>query len=335
MPDILDVFNQDPFRVINLTQAFNDTPFVPGRIAQMGLFSEEGVTTTTLTFEKSTDTLALLSPLPRGGVGQTSDKEKRDVRAIAVPHFQHDDAIYADEVQGVREFGTTDQVQTVVGRVNARLARRRPWFDATLEYQRMGALKGIITYADGSTTDLFSFFGVSQDAEIDFDLDNANPAAGALYTKCAQVKRAVGNNLGGLPFTGIRALCGDTFYDHLVTHPHATLTYQYQQGQKIRDLTPWDTFDFGQIVFENYRGGVGATPFIDPLKCHFYPVGVPGLFSTYFAPADYMETVNTVGLPLYAKTVPMPNGKGMRIEMQSNPLSICNRPKALIKAKNT
>lgn len=335
MPNIMDIFNQDAFQVISLTGSFNDMPYVPGRVGQMGLFTEVPVASTTLSFERIADTLSLLSPVPRGGPGQTSGKEKRDMRAINVPHFQHDDAIYADEVQGVREFGTADQVQTVLGRVQARMRSRRPWFDATLEYQRIGALKGVITYADASTTDLFAFFGVSQETEIDFDLDNANPTAGALYKKCAEVIRKTGENLGGLPYMGVNALCGDTFFDQLITHPQAEETFKYQQGAVLRDRQPWRTFDFGGITFENYRGGVGATAFVTATKCHFYPVGVPEFFMTYFAPADYIETVNTMGLPLYAKTVPMPNGKGVAIEMQSNPLSICTRPKALLVARNT
>jgi len=193
----------------------------------------------------------------------------------------------------------------------------------------------VITYADTTSTDLFQFFGVSQETEIDFDLDNASPAKGALYKKCAEVIRTIGDNLGGLPYAGINGLCGNGFYDDLITHPQAEETFKYQQGATLRDRQPWRTFDIHGIHFENYRGGVGATSFVDTNKCHFYPVGVPEFFMTYFAPADYVETVNTLGLPLYAKTVPMPNGKGVTIEMQSNPLSICTRPKALLVARRT
>jgi hypothetical protein len=34
---------------------------------------------------------------------------------------------------------------------------------------------------------------------------------------------------------------------------------------------------------------------------YFFPVGVPGLFRQYNAPADFVETANTIGLPRYAK----------------------------------
>ena len=64
-------------------------------------------------------------------------------------------------------------------------------------------------------------------------------------------------------------------------------------------------------MWENYRGQVGGTAFIDTNKCHIFPLGVPGLFRTYFAPADYIETVNTLGRRLYVKQYDMPNGKGV------------------------
>jgi hypothetical protein len=80
---------------------------------------------------------------------------------------------------------------------------------------------------------------------------------------------------------------------------------------------------------------VGGTAFIDTNKCHIFPTGVPGFFRTYFAPADYMETVNTVGQRIYSKQYEMPNGKGVNLDAQSNVLSLCTRPTALIKGKRT
>jgi Phage major capsid protein E len=73
--------------------------------------------------------------------------------------------------------------------------------------------------------------------------------------------------------------------------------------------------------------GDTVTPFIDPNQAHFFPLGTPNLFKTFFAPADYIETVNTLGLPRYAKAIPSDNNKSVRLEMQTNPLSLCLRPR--------
>ncbi|MFK1435856.1 major capsid protein [Pseudomonas aeruginosa] len=55
----------------------------------------------------------------------------------------------------------------------------------------------------------------------------------------------------------------------------------------------------------------------------------PDLFISAFAQADYMEVVNTEGLPYYAKLEHLPFDKGVAGEAQSNPLHLCTRPLAV------
>ena len=45
---------------------------------------------------------------------------------------------------------------------------------------------------------------------------------------------------------------------------------------------------------------VGGQTMVAAKKGHVYPVG-PGIFKQYHAPADWMETVNTIGLEYYAR----------------------------------
>ncbi len=89
-------------------------------------------------------------------------------------------------------------------------------------------------------------------------------------------------------------------------------------------------FEFGGIVWENYRGQVGTEVFIEPDEARFFPVCVPGLFQSVYAPADYVETVNLLGRRLYAKQWVPPNGKRAEMETQMNALQICTRPACLL-----
>lgn len=340
---MLDIFNSDAFGVVSLTDAINEVSFVPGRISQMGLFQEQRVNTTSIAIEKKGDILVLIPPTPRGGPGTTVDKAKGTIRNLSVPHFEINDAIMAEEVQGIRAFGTENQLETVQMKVAERMQSHSQSHAATEEYARVGAVKGVVTYADASTLDLFSEFGVSQETEVDFDLDNGSPAAGALRKKCATVARLVATNLGGLPFTGMHAICGDAFFDDLLAHAEVRDTYLgTSMAQVLREgyVRPdgskiYGAFEFGDIVWENYRGSVGGTTFVDTNKCHIFPEGVPGLFRTVYSPADYIETVNTLGRRLYAKMFEMPNGKGVNFDVQMNSLQYCTRPKTLIKGKRT
>jgi hypothetical protein len=56
--------------------------------------------------------------------------------------------------------------------------------------------------------------------------------------------------------------------------------------------------------------------------------------SVEFAPADTFETVNTLGLPLYARMIPdRDRDEWVRLGIESNPLPICTRPQMLRSAR--
>lgn len=337
---MLDVFNSDAFSFTTLTDAINDMPFVPGRAGRVIDWNEQGVPTTTIAIEKKGSVLELVNPTGRGGPGSSYAKIKANLRDLRIPHYQIDDAIYAEEVQGIREFGSETSVKTVQGEVNRRMQEHvQLRMDPTLEFQRIGAIKGIILNGDTSQLyNLFDEFDVSQLGEVDFNLDGAT-ATGAVRTTCDGVVRSIAKVLGGVPFTGIRAFCSDSFWDALIKAVEVRATYlQQQEASQLRTGTAYGEFNFGGITWENYRGGTGteeATPFITADKVNIFPVGVPGLFRTVYAPADYNETVNTIGRPRYAKQFPMPNDKGINMELQTNALSYCTRPRVLVKGKIT
>jgi len=346
--NVLNVFDQDAFGVVSMTASINNQPFVPGRLGQLGIFDEEGIPVRTVMIEEENGILYLVKNQQVGGAGQQNTNSKRKARSLVVTHLPVSDQIQAHEISGVREFGSADQLKTVQAEVNKRLLTMSRSLDATLEHMRVGAVKGQILDSDGSTViyDLFTEFGVTQEAEVDFDLDNANPAEGALRKKCAAIVRKTGDNLGAVPFMGIHCLCGDNFFDDLLAHKEVRESYKNTpmaqilregyvypngDGQKI-----YGAFEFGGIVFENYRGKVGNVSYVNTDKAHFFPIGAMGLFKNYFAPANYVETVNTIGLPKYAKTaIDMRFQKFVDIEAQSNPLPICTRPKTLMLAKRT
>lgn len=343
MENILDVFSGDAFNIVNLTDALDNLRFVPNRIGQMGLFMSEGVSTTTVAIEQRDNILTLIAPTPRGGPGTTLDKEKRNIRDIRVPHFEINDAVMAEEVQGIRAFGRGNVLETVMGKVARRGQVASQSFEATSELSRIGAIKGLVTYADASTLDLAATFGVSLPAEIDFDLDAGSPTPGVLRQKCASVVRIIGNALDGVAWSGrLHAFCGDTFFDQLLAHQEVRDTYSgWPEARILREgyieggSNIWGAFEFGGIVWENYRGSVGGTDYVTATKAHIFPIGVPDLFRAYWAPADYIETVNTMGRRMYSKMYAMPNGKGMNLDLQMNELCICTRPAVLQQVKNT
>lgn len=340
---MLEIFNSDPFRILRMTEAMREIAYVPGRVGQLGLFMAESIDTLDVAIEKKdADSLVLVPSSPRGSPGDTRDHAKRAMRKLSVPHFQRDDAIYADEVQQVRAFGSEVAVETLQSKIAMKAAVHSQDFALTEEYHRLNIIKGgNLLDADGSV--LYNYateFGESLPAEEDWDLDNATPVDGILRQKCMATTRAIAESLGGLPFTGIHALCGNDFYDDFMKHKEVRETFKYQEGSVLRTAYgtsgasgSYATFEFGGITWENYRGGGPIS--IDPDKCHIFPLGVPQLFKTLYAPADYIETVNRPGQRLYAKQWEMPNGKGVNLEFQMNALHYCTRPRVLLRGRRT
>lgn len=324
----LDIFKDDAFSLSQLSVAMVNLPHTPTRIGDLGYFKGAGINTLSMTIESVGATIALVPTAPRGSSGKVYTNEKRTLRTVSAVHLPQRAAILADQVQGVRAFGTETELQTAQGMMSEKLAAMRRDIDLTMEWQRLGAIKGQVLDADGSSViwDWFSEFGVSQITK-DFELDND---ATQVILKVLELKRAVEAELGGLSFTGIRVFCSASFFDAFTRHPAVEKAFElYNTAYASSDVR--GGFVFAGVTWEEYRGKVGSTDFVEDGYAYAVPEGVPNMFIARFAPADYMETVNTVGLPYYAKQEPMPFGKGIEVEAQSNPIHLNTRPRAVVK----
>lgn len=325
---LADVFNTDAFTLTSLTQAVNKLPFVPSRIGQLGIFGTRGVNTRTVVIEEKAGTLSLLPTRPRGGPASIGKSPKRTARSFLVPHIPHDDTVLADDVQNVRAFGSEDALQGAIQVVNDKLTAMRQDFEVTFEHLRAGALSGSILDADGSTElfNLFTEFGVSE-TDVDFVLGTAGTD---IRDKILTVIDTIETELGAAPFQHIHCLAEKTWFRDFISHAEVKAAYdRFREGEFLRS-DPRAGFQFAGVTFEEYRGKIGSTDFITADTARFFPVGVPGLFTEYYAPADFMETVNTVGIPFYAKQRALDHNRGIEIHTQSNPLPLCHRPALLV-----
>lgn len=327
MADIA-IFDDEAFSVSSLTAAINEQQYLPGRLSSLGLFQEEGITTLTVQIEKDGDTLALVPAGERGTSGLVVGASKRTLIPFNTVHLPERFTIKADEIQGIRAFGTRTELQAVQDVVNARLLKARRQLDVTHEYQRMGALNGQILDADGKTIllDLYQRFGVQkQTLKMGF-----KTAGVKLRVQCMEALDKQEEALGSTTTSGSRAFCGKNFWAALVTHNDVEETYKNTLQAAALRGDAREAFEFGGIIWERYRGRIAGQPFVHDDKALLVPEGVPDVYISAFAPADYMETVNTQGIPYYSKIEPMPFNKGMAGEAQSNPLHICTRPRAQI-----
>uniref|UniRef100_Q31HU5 Phage major capsid protein E n=1 Tax=Hydrogenovibrio crunogenus (strain DSM 25203 / XCL-2) TaxID=317025 RepID=Q31HU5_HYDCU len=327
----LDVFNNDAFSVLSLTASVNEMDQLPTKLGDEGLFEEDGVTTTTIQVEKKGDNLKLVTAKERGQTGQTSSNNKRNMVPFNLVHLPQPDSILADSIQNIRSFGSESEVESVMGVVNTKLLELKRNNDATLEWQRMGAIKGKILDADGTTVleDIYSRFGVSQPTKtIAVQTDGTK-----IRQLVNEAKTAASKKLGGVVVSQWRAKCAPDFFNSMIENVEVKAAYdRWMNGEGLRSDMQ-DGFMYAGVFWEPYDAIVDGKAFIASGEAYLYPVGVPDMFITRFGPADYMETVNTKGLPYYAKTERMKFDKGIDIEVQSNTLSLCTRPSAVTKIK--
>ncbi|WP_057466109.1 major capsid protein [Pseudovibrio sp. POLY-S9] len=330
----LDIFNDDAFSVQSLTATVNQMPYRPRQISKSGLFEEDSVTTTLVSVELKDGKLGLIEPSARGGPGETTSDEDRKLVPFQVDHYQRDDAVRADEVQNVPAFGSENEVEQVLDRVKSKLDRHLDDCDMTIEHQRVGAIKGLVKSRSGATLhNLYSRFDIAVPPAISLNLGNEDAKVDELLA--VDVQHSIEDSLDAF-YDGFHVYTGREFHLKLWGHKRIRETFLATSGAaQLRQAVP-DTFTVGSFTFERYKTGAGASAnaggaYIAHDEARVVPVGVPGLFITRFAPADYIETVNTPGLPRYAKQYPQANGKGVSLEIQTNAISLCTQPAALRK----
>lgn len=332
---MLDIFSTHPaFNTTSLTSAINVVPNLFGRINASGLFRPVPIRARTAAIERKNGFISLLKSQPVGAPAPVAKAGDRKLYSIPVPHFPYDDVVLAEEVQGVRAFGSETELETVVAKVNEKLTDAAFNHQQTWEFLKLGAIKGIVLDGDATTelADLYDIFGITPEVH-NFAL---NVDATEVLTKCLEVARHIELNLLGEIMSGIQVLCSPTFFDALTTHPIVKESYaRWRDGEAGRsDMRRG--FVFGDLVFSEYNGSVsntagGSTPLIAANTAHAFPIGTRNLFIDHMAPANMMESVNTPGLPIYASRALMDHNMGVKLHTQSNHLPICTRPEVLVK----
>jgi len=353
MPLTMDIFNDDAFHMINMTETLNYENVFPSMLRSSGLFTEEGVETHDIMLEEMDGRMDLVQTSARYSPPTQTSHEKRRVRKFTSVRLSREAHVNAGEVQSVRSFGTTTELESLQSKANQRVLKVQREIDATIEHMMLGALQGVVLDADG--TQLFDWYdelGVTALAPVNFDF-SVPGSDGRFSALCREIKRRIHRVVSGMnlaPSFGISALCGDGFYDQLIKHEEVRETFlNWEEARNLRnDIGPFDTFRFGNINFINYMAshdaqgtkdapGPGTVAVADN-EARFYPTGVDGLFKVFYTPADVHAFANTPGLPSYVlpKVETMHEySKSAVWEVQSNPLVMCKRPRCLLQGLAT
>ncbi len=320
----------DLMTLMSLTDSVNKLPSKPSKIGAMGLYEPKGVTTTTILIDQKDGRLIIVPTASRDSEGQPAAGSKRSGRTFQIPHIPLPGRLLPGDIQNILAFGGQGQLQSVAQVIADKLQEMKDSIDVTVEWHRLGGIGGQILDADGSVIyDLFDEFGVTKKS-ITIPFSNKETD---IRQSCMEAKRHAEKKLGGVVVTGYRALCDAKFFDALTGHPNVQKAYaNYQEAADRLGGDMRSGFRYGDIEFIEYTAEVSGKTFIPEATARVFPVG-RGVFKMYYAPANYNETVNTIGLPYYARSEARPKGKGHDLEVQTNPLAMCMFPEALVELK--
>lgn len=329
---LADIFNSDAFSMVSLTKAINAHPHQPKRIESMGIFQTEPIATTTAMLDENAGTLSLIPNQKRGGPAFNMTGDTRKARPFETLHLPVQDLITPKDIQDIRAFGS-GELAGFAALTAQKLGKIKNSIAATIEHLRVGALKGQVLDSDGSTVllDLFTEYGISQTV-VDFLTGTATTD---IKAKCLSAKRSIETALGNDTYDHIHALCSAEFFDDFTGHALVKEAYaRWENGAALRDDMR-SGFTFGGIVWEEYRGAVNGVDFIPDGDARIFPVGVQDLFMDFRAPGNFMGAVNTMGQDFYARQYVKPKGEGVELLGESNPLPVCVKPAAIIRAHSS
>ena len=217
------------------------------------------------------------------------------------------------------------------------------WMDATLEHHRMGGLRGRILEADGTTvlTDIFAAFGVTQVAEYAFNFAGRHGRSdGDLEPDRpldpGRAPGRVGGNRLARPCALLVDLHGRLRHqpegEGLVCPLHRHDVGRHRRGLLARFACPpaavrLGRHRLGRVPRRRRRHRVVRAR---PTRRSSSRSAFPACSSTTSPRPTFSETVNTLGLPRYAKAAFDPEfNRWVKVHTQMNPLPLCLRPRVL------
>jgi hypothetical protein len=335
----MDVFKADAFSMAGMLAAIENVDYKPQFLGSLNLFTPSPVRTRVIQVESRDGVLRLIPTSPIGAPLTPQTRDKGKLINLSTVRLAKEDALRADEIQGIRAFGSETELTQVQVEVARRLQKLHDDMELTWEHHRLGAVQGILLDADGSPiVNYFTAFGVAQPGEVEMNF--ATLANGEVREKIeSEIVRPLIRAAKGAFVTGsrIQAIVGDEFWDAFMKNAEVRTSYlNWVAAAELRQGTAFSSFHFAGVDWQNYRGtDDGTTVSIAADEAKFFPVNAPGVFEVAWAPAEFLDTANQPGVPVRPLVLPDPSGRNayVNIEVYSYPLFLVKRPLTLRSAK--
>lgn len=336
----LDFLSDPRFGVQELSEAIINYPQRYGMLTNMGLFGEQSINQTTVMLDiLNRGQINIIPASPRGSPAVKQGGRTHNMRGFATFRHALADQLMADEFQNVRMFGSMDQFEVFETRLAEKMDDLNWKHWQTTEYLRWAALRGDVVSPGGGV--LFNSYTLMDETQktVEFDL---NASTGdPIQDASNELLDYVEDNSFGEPISGYVVFCSTGFHDKLNKNTQFRDAFKYFMGMPNPNRESLrNGFEYKDLMYIRHRGRASylnadgtrtTSKFIPDNEAIAVPMGTRQVFRTYYAPADYIETVNTMGQRLYAKADPLPKNRGVEIETVSQQLNICLKPRLIVR----
>jgi hypothetical protein len=335
------------YTTVALSSALTKRDNEYGLLDSLGLFRDVPIKDRVVKIERNAQTLSLVETSPTGTPAPaTQTRDERDMKIL--PTFRHSRlyTLLAEDLQGVREFGTDDLDMSVDMEMLKLLDKADREYRQTAEFLKWGALKGRIFDADGQRLllDVYDKMGEQQKL-VEFDLNNAN-AVDPIQAATDELLDYMESNALGEMVYGAMVVMSPAFHKAMMENKAFRDAYKSFEGMPNPNRTtlrsPFNFKDLtymrhiGKCTYKKADGNLVEHVFVPANEAIIVPIldqYSQETFMSYYGPAEFLETVNTYGQRMFAKAEPMKLNMGMEIHTFSHCLHMVTKPRLVVRAR--
>lgn len=323
------------FGVLDFTLLVQLLPRVPKLLSSLGLVQNTVMGSSTVAqVERVTEALDAIQARARGGDRNYAGREKAIVRNFNVPFFPLDTRFTAQEIQDLREYGTSDTPATVEARVMHSMQRIVNSHTNGFEKALYAAVKGS-SYSPSWTQgqyDYYTEFGVTalkKTFPIDFTDNTKDPR---ITVEKEARKHIITNAADNGDSYKVIALVGSGFFNSLITHPLVQAAYDSypSESEPLRRRLGGElinrSFDTSGVTYiEDISGEIADG------DAYFMPMGISTMFMAQYAPADSVLYANQPAQEMYV-FLDESSHRVSKVETETGFIIVNTRPELVVKA---
>lgn len=328
---------QSTTNAFQLVDRTNDVVKLPQNWTLMndsGMWQEDFLSTSTITFEERNGSLMIVKDQVRGTAPQTSTNDLRKLHSYTTSHHPYADALYPADVDGKTRPGSQGtQLDTADAALLRKLEKARKSFDRTLNFARFRTLADGNIWAPNGTIagNFYTDFGKTKNV-VNFALGTAGTE---IIAKCEEIIAGFqAAATEGQVIERVVAYCSPGFFGALIVHPkvqaaynlNAALAPQQISRDRANGMALYRQFTFSNILFIEVPQIIDGVPLVDANKAVFVAEDGDGSFVTYYSPAQRFGYVNTIAESMYAWTFESPRLTEITIEAEVNFLNVMRHP---------